>query len=226
MKLIDLVERLSAEVFVNDSKTLHVISNLVVDNFGLQFNKIGGGCLASQMVYSMSSVSGYKPEDIVTAINSSSLTGPFNGVTLENMYKFFDNKVLKIGGKKVKFQLSLNVYDTIDEGIDAVKSGQPITFIIGTNGDLLGKLNDTEYSNDGIVRISKSDMNNSHLTGSNTFHALLMIGYDSKGYVILRDMRSKYMFKGYAKISAKSLKLNPKAYKLLSIEVDSVKELK
>ena len=67
MRIVELLlEKMTAGVHVNSDQSLYVISGLIEKEFGPSFNKIGGGCLAAQMVFSMSAVSG-----IPSAINTS-----------------------------------------------------------------------------------------------------------------------------------------------------------
>lgn len=225
MKILELLEKLTADVHVNFDKKLYVITNLVQHEFGPRFDKITGGCLASQMIFSMASAANVDPEILIKALNNSKVTAGVYGTTLEDLYKVFNNKPIRVsdkdGGKKLTFKLSVET-PTLEAAIQDVKSGQPIIFIPSTHiQDALDNYRDQ----DGIAKISNNQMLR-NLTDQSTFHAYLLIGYDRDGYLILREMRHTYAYKGYIKLSVRALKKNPKAYKFITIVVDDVKQEK
>lgn len=221
MKLIELLlERLTAGVYVNSDKKLHVIASLVKETFGPRFDKITGGCLAAQMIYSMSAAADVEPDVLVNALNKSKVTAGYAGTTLENLYKVFHNKPIKVGDETLTFKLSVDT-PTLEGAIKEVKSGQPVIFI--PSSVLQNRFDD--HDDKGIADITDRDLQYD-LRSQSTYHAYLMIGYDAAGYIILREMRSTYAFKGYVKAPIRALKKNPKAYHCITIIVDDVKREK
>ena len=217
-----LFERLAAEVYVKDDQTLHVITDLVKRDFGLNFEKIGGGCLTTQMIYTMATAAKIEPKVLVDAINKSKVSSGVRGVTLEKLFTVFNGKNILVDDEMLKFKLSVEAYHTLDESIKEVKSGQPIVFIVG-NSYLLRSLNGVDKRGNGIADLTPEEVRNSNLGEASSFHAFMLIGYDSKDdLVILRDTRSMYAYKGFVKVSKKTLDENPHAYKMLAIVVDDV----
>jgi hypothetical protein len=216
MKLEELFEKLGAYVHVNNEETLAVIAKLVEKEFGPEFKKISLGCLVAQVVYSMSAIANIKPKDLINAINKSDLRGEFGGVSLENIFKIFE-KPINVGNKTLKFHLSVET-PKIEDVVKEVKSGQPVIFIPSV---VLQSYMDT--SDSGIVVLPNKDYGN--VKDQSVWHAFLIIGYDKDGYLIIRDMRSVYLYKGYAKVPIKPLKKIPNAYRLISVIVDRVEEL-
>lgn len=221
-ELNDLHEKLTAQVHTSLDKKLHVIANLVDTKFGLYFDKIYGGCLASQMIFTMSSVANVNPHTLTDALNRSAVSSGHIGPRLKDLWKVFHNKPIKVGSEVLTFKLSVHA-PTLAEAVESVKQGQPTVFIpsIAIQDAISDQVSLEEFDPDGVIELSDAILA-SPITEQRTFHAFLIIGYDVDGYLIVRDARSVYSFKGYAKLPYKQLEAHPNAYKLLEIAVDDL----
>jgi hypothetical protein len=218
MRLFELLlEKLTATVHVNSDKSLFLIADRIEKSFGPQFTKISGGCLTAQVIYAMSAAAKIKPDDLIYAINQSKLSAGVEGLTLEKLANFFQSPFKLKDGSTVEFKLSFE-NPSLDQAISDVKSGQSVVLI--PSADLQYVVDDVADSTDGIVKFD-SDATQSNVLNNRFFHAYLIVGYDAKeDFLIIRDMRSTYLFKGYAKIRVKDLRRAKKAYKLVNVVVD------
>jgi hypothetical protein len=57
------------------------------------------------------------------------------------------------------------------------------------------------------------------------YHALLAIGIDMMGYIIVRDSRAKYAYKGYAKIATHLLQDGWRFIDALAFEVQGFEKV-
>ena len=112
MKLVELLlEKMLAGVHTNSDKSLYVIRDLIEKEFGPSFAKIRGGCLAAQMVFSMSAASGIESKYLIYAINKSDLSAGFMGAKLEDLWKVLNGKKIHTPDETVIFELSLETPD-------------------------------------------------------------------------------------------------------------------
>lgn len=229
MKIRKLLEKLTAPVWINTDKKLHVISGLVEKEFGLHFKNIRGGCFVSQIVFSLAHSANIPYGPLVSHVNESDLRGPLAGVTLEQLFDVFNHKPIKISKKKtLSFDLSVETH-TLDGAINEVKGGQPVIFIVSRS--IQDRFDNTKYYSycpdtrqpDGIADLNSNTMSKD-VSDQSTWHAYMLIGYDEDGLLIIRDMRSIYSYNGYIKAKVSQLQTNPNAYKLISVVVNSVEE--
>ena len=233
MKLSDLFERLASPVYVNDSKTLYLVNNLIKKEFGIKsYEDSGGMCFLSQFIFSISSATGIPEQTIADVFKKK--TGYSEGHSLADLLDFFGKVDIPEGKKIHRLKLSFEKYSSIEEVVKAVKSGIPVTFITSAYHPLYRHVNDLEYGQDskkdpGLVYGFTKDRSGKPVTKKvgdwpeKVFHALIFVGYDS-GYKLLigRESRSTYGYKGYFKLKTKELKDNFDQFACLAIIVDSV----
>lgn len=228
MKVQDLFEQRFAPVHFNVDKTLYVIPTLLQKEFGLKFPSLEGACLASQMVFSMSAVSGIPPEQLAAA--AKRLRGSIEGTTLSALFNIFNNRPIKIDNKTIIFNLSTKIYDDVDEALQDVQRGQPVVMVVSAHSEIYWGVHGLERpishkEEVGIAEIKKKYFRYEKLDPTTDItHAYLIIGYDKPyDHMIVREMRSKYGFKGYAKIPTNLLRQNKRAAKFIAIVVDDFK---
>lgn len=249
MKLSDLFERLASPVYVNDSKTLYLVNNLIQKEFGLKtYDGSGGMCFLSQFVFSIASATGIKEQTIANVFKKQ--TDGSTGHSLADLLKFFGNVEIPDGNKIHKLKLSFEKYKNVDEVIAAVKSGIPVTFITSAYHPIYDQINqldgdsDTRYDTNPYPRgtearklWAKRHKNPGLVTGyvkKNTpaidkhprhiFHALIFVGYDTQYKLLIgRESRHSYGYKGYFKLEVNELKKVFNEFACLAIIVDEVK---
>lgn len=212
-----------APIHINDDRTLMVIPNLVETNFGIQRprsrSKWIGTCLIAQVSFTISSITGLKPmvlsKHILHHLGSE---GDANGFTLEEILEAFETPVLTRQGP-VWLTLGVTVYNTVNGMIEAVLSGFPVITIVPREvGDVLE--NEAALYGDGqsfaaVIRPAREGR----------YHSYLAIGFEVKNdlspvdFVIVRDSRNEYCFKGYMKIGSQTLTDGWKHICALSVDV-------
>jgi hypothetical protein len=185
-----------ADVYKNEPGTLYLHQALLEQSFGIQPRKGQGRCLLTQIAYSISAVCpAVKASRIVTHVDKhvKRKVGD-KGHTLDEIFKTFD-KPIKVDNGFLKLDVQLGIVETYDLLITKMLIGQPVIMIIDSDVCAV-LLNEALMYNDGEIR---NTMIRHGQTGS--YHSMLAMGLDLSGYVVLRDSRSKYAFKGYAKIA-------------------------
>lgn len=210
-----LLEREMAGLYVSQNQRLFVLGDLIEKEFGVHFKDLAGGCLASQFLFTLSAISGIKPQALVDKVK---VKGEWNGTTLQALFKLYDNKDIKLpDGRSVKFKLSVESYTTA-EAVAAVKSGQPVVAVVPSYlaSGVDWKLPKSKILQKDDVR-AYGDVNN-----HNQFHAWLLIGYDAdEKTLIFREARDQYAAGGYIKIRERDIKAN--TIKWIATIVDSFK---
>jgi hypothetical protein len=102
-------------------------------------------------------------------------------------------------------------YKDIDQALKDCQTGQPVVMVISTNNPGWDCYLSNDADEPGETRVFRDSKPIKKYTKKDmdivSFHALLVIGYDVAGdFVIFRDIRDSYSFKGYTKIK-KSLLL-------------------
>lgn len=223
MKLQDLFERISAPVHINDEKTLVVIASLVEKHFGVGFTKIQGGCLTTQVIYSLiHAVPGLKAQDLANALNLSDLESNVYGLTLKQLFKFFKKPVELDDGRVLSFKLSASVH-TPQNAMDEVKQGIPVICIPCSRlEDIINRMpKDGMHNGAGEIYVPDS-IGEENVTNNKGSHAFMMIGFDQENF-IWRETRNSYAFRGYVKIPFKNLVKFPNSVRYITVNVDDVK---
>jgi uncharacterized protein YvpB len=232
MKLRELLfERLLAPTFINDKKTLYLINDLIQKKFGLEtYSGSGGMCLLSQVVMTIAATSGIPSQTIANYFQKET-TGRV-GHTLDDLVKFFGNIEINHAGKLHKLKLTTSKYKSVSDVIKAIKSGQPVTMITAVEHPLYNQLDDLQRddANDRIehkgllIGFAKNKNAKSIDQYKNkTFHALLMVGYDSAYKMLIgRESRDSYGYKGYLRIKEEELNDSFSHFAFISVNVEDV----
>ena len=217
---------LRAPVHINETNTLMVIPNLVQEKFGIQKPKSTtrwiGTCFVAQVSFTISSITGIKPMEISKHILRNigrSIDG--NGATLEEIMRTFELPLLTRQGP-VWLKLGVSVYDSLESMTDAILDGRPVITIVAREvGDVLE--NEAAAYGDGCTYATVI-----RPASEGRYHSYLAIGYEIKqkgghtDFVILRDSRHEYCYKGYLKLGVNTLFQGWNFVKALSIDVLSV----
>lgn len=232
----DLFERLASPVYVNDSKTLYLVNNLIQKEFGIKsYEGSGGMCFLSQFIFSIASATGMSSQTIADVFKKQ--TDYHTGHSLDSLLKFFGNVDIPDGDKIHRLKLSFEKYSSVNEIIKAVKSGIPVTFITSAYHPIYRQFNDLEYGQDskkdpGLIYGFTKYKSGNPVTkkvgewAEKVFHALIFVGYDTQYKLLIgRESRSTYGYKGYFKLRAKELEKSFDQFACLAIIVDSIKTI-
>lgn len=235
MKLIDLFERLAAQVHENDVKSLYVIASLIEKRFKINNPSGGGVCLLAQVVMSIAATTGLKPNDIIKQFyNQVGKYLNYEGTTLKQIMDTLQDVIIVDEQKqKYKLKLSMTGYKNADAMLSAVKSGQPVIIVASNSGVFRNALDYIEMfarhdSATGIATLKRFEANlklNKDPKGSDYYHhSLLVVGYDSaEKTVILRDIRDSYGYKGYYKVEKAIFDKHWKMIRIaFSVDVDDM----
>lgn len=186
---------LRAKVRFNSDSTLCYIESLLELEFGIRQRGRIGQCLITQVVYTIASKTGIKPSILAQHFWQFANGGDARGFTLQEVLSVFDGIPVETQHGPVWLRLGVIRLSNLEAIVDDLAHGHPIITLIGrASGDAI----ETEaimYS-DGIV-----DATAIRHYGDAPIHSYLAIGLDVDGYVILRDSRHKYSFRGYLKLN-------------------------
>ena len=214
---------LRAPVHFNEASTLMVIPNLVQEKFGIQKPKSTtrwiGTCFIAQVAFTISSITGIKPMEISKHIlRNIGRTVGAEGATLEEIMRTFRLPVLTRQGP-VWLKLGVSVYNNVAEMADAILLGHPVITIVAREvGDVLE--NEAATYGDGCTFATCI-----RPASEGRYHSYLAIGYEVKPkrghthFVILRDSRHEYCYKGYLKLGVNTLHQGFNFIRALSIDV-------
>lgn len=214
---------LRAPVHINEASTLMVIPNLVEKEFGIQKPKSTtrwiGTCFIAQVAFTISSITGIKPMEISKHIfrNIGRSIGQ-NGATLEEIMRTFELPLLTRQGP-VWLTLSVSVFNSLESMTDAILNGYPVITILPREvGDVL-------ESEAAVYGDGKTYATPIRPAREGRYHSYLAIGYEIKAegdptdFVILRDSRHDYCYKGYLKLGVNVLFQGWNFTRALSIDV-------
>jgi hypothetical protein len=211
------MKRQFAKVNTNANRTLWYIESLIEKKFGLPYHKKKfGSCLYSQFVFTIAALAGKKDREIhkQQILDSHSEEGD-NPLSLIQSFST-DHRVKYVG------------YQNIDKALEDCKKGQPTVMVISTNNpgwccdldgysyqsfDRRSEPGETYIFKDKPIRqYTAKDMRDGV-----SFHALLIVGYDvANDFVIFRDVRTAYSYRGYTMIKRSLLRENNKAAEYFS----------
>ena len=217
---------LRAPVHVNKQSNLVLISNLIEETFGIQkprsTSKWIGTCLVAQVAFTISAITGMKPMVISKHIlREFGSEGDKFGFTIEEILRTFDAPVLTRKGP-VWINLELSAYDSVETMLNAIICGHPTLLIMGREvcdaleTEAMAYKDGCSYAT--VIRPA----------AEGSYHSFLAIGYEMKtdpypnDFLIVRDSRHVYSYKGYLKIGINTLDQGCDFIRALSVNVLSV----
>ena len=188
--------KFNAHVHYNQDNSLAIIDNLLEHEFGVT-TKAEGSCLIAQAVYAIWSQTGIPIMDLVKHIDKYT---PRNvdllGHTLSEIMSTF-HVPIKTAGGYVSIDVEAFKYHSIEGVVDAVLDGTPVIFIF-PSASIEAMIGEAMQYGDGEVRATT-------IRGATEirFHAMLCIGAvkDELPFLIMRESRHEYGYKGYLKIN-------------------------
>jgi hypothetical protein len=197
------MSRLLAHVHTNKSKTLSVIANLVKSRFSVD---TWYGCLHNQFLYTVESLTGRPTWD--TWIR----TEPGNeGIAPLDLIKMYKRKLKE-------YSIEYIGYQDIDEALEDTLKGQPVVMVISSDNPMYDDSNSwylEDRKHPGEIIYFSGDILNP--PKNNGYHALLLIGYDSKNdFLIFRDSKDVHSYNGYFRVKKKLVKSNPESARFFS----------
>jgi hypothetical protein len=213
MHIRPLLER-PVNVHVNGQLT--VLVDLIKRDFGSELRAIpfDQRCMTAQVAYVLSARTQVPLTDLLkifaTAYNKkldrqARYKVDAYGVTPQQLFDAYDGFKLVIKDKPYKLKLSFDHYTSVEEIVSAVKEGHPVIVPYNSYGRFSNGAN--HHSNEGKFHQKFIDRRGVRDPHSSYYHALLAVGVDEGSKeVILRDIRSLYLFKGYVKVPYKAMR--------------------
>lgn len=204
-----------AELHESENKLLVVHKSLVQKDFGIRARKGQGRCLVTQVAYTVEAVFPKLRASRVAAHIDKHITREVGkeGHTIEEILKTFDHPIKSDHAYDVQLFTQIRSYKGYDEVLSDLLNGQPVMLMIDSDVCAV-LLNEALSYQDGEIRATVIRHGR-----SGQYHAMLAIGVDATGYIVLRDSRSKYAFKGYAKIATHILQDGWRFIDTLALEV-------
>lgn len=188
--------KFNAHVHYNADNNLAIIDNLLEHEFGVN-TKAEGSCLIAQAAYAIWSQTGIPIMDLVKHIDKyTPRKVDMFGHTLSEIMSAF-HVPIKTSGGYVLIEAETFKYHTIEAVVDSVLDGTPIIFIFPA-ASIEAMIGEAMQYGDGEVR-------DTTIRGATEirFHAMLCIGAvkDKLPFLIMRESRHEYGYKGYLKIN-------------------------
>lgn len=211
----------TAKIHENERKTLLVHAPLVQKDFGIRQRAGQGRCLVTQVAYTVEAVFPRLRASRVATHIDKHITRRIGkeGHTIAEILATFNYPIKSDHDYDVKLETRVRKYGQYDEVLDDLMRGQPVMLMIDSDVCAV-LLNEAISYQDGEVRATVIRHGR-----SGQYHALLAIGVDMLGYIIVRDSRAKYAFKGYAKIATHLLQDGWRFIDALAFEVQGFEKV-
>ena len=207
--LSELLSLLEAPARVHVNGKLSVLADLIQTGFGHELTDIpfSNRCLIGQFVYTLHARTGLSVTKCIGVFlkryiyysdrDIKRMSGL--GVTPQELIDIYDGQTVTVNKKKFKLVCSFHTYHGEQELAAAVEAGNPVIVPFPYNSGFSRGVEN--HSEDGKFheRFVKSEYLAPSMTDHN--HSLLAVGVDrGSNELILRDMRSHYLYKGYVKV--------------------------
>jgi hypothetical protein len=211
----------TAQIHENAKKTLLVHAPLVQKVFGIRQRAGQGRCLVTQVAYTVEAVFPRLRASRVATHIDKHITRSVNkeGHTIAEILETFNYPIKSDHSYDIKLETRVRKYGQYDELLDDLMRGQPVMLMIDSDVCAV-LLNEAISYQDGEIRATVIRHGR---TGQ--YHALLAIGIDMMGYIIVRDSRAKYAYKGYAKIATHLLQDGWRFIDALAFEVQGFEKV-
>lgn len=208
-----------AEISKNETQSLVFMPSLLQKKFGISFRKNQGRCLLAQVAFAVAAQLPFiKPSRIVTHVDKwcdhfLNRTIDSDGHTLQEILASFNVPVNIGDGRGLHIDLRLKRHTLLDGAINDVLLGQPVMVIFDRHvcsalEDEANRYKDGEVHST-VIRHGRS----------NLYHCMMIVGLDVSGYLILRDIRDVYGFRGYLKVATHILADGFKHLEMFSPEI-------
>jgi hypothetical protein len=205
----------TAKMHENERKTLFVHAPLVQEKFGIKPRKGQGRCLVTQVAYTVEAVFPRLRASRIASHIDKHITREVgkDGHMISEILKTFDHPIKSDHPYDIQLFTQIREYHEYDAMLSDLLQGQPVMLMIDSDVCAV-LLNEAISYQDGEIRATVIRHGR-----SGNWHSLLAIGVDMMGYVIVRDSRSKYAYKGYAKIATHLLQDGWRNISALGFEV-------
>lgn len=194
---------------------LSVIADLIKAEFGDELDAIPmyNKCLIAQVAYTLHARTQLTVTKIIELFLKKYIHSPKDGegigfvrgkgITPEKLYHIFDGQVISLDGKKFKLDIGFHVYHSTTEIVTAVKAGHPVIVPYSIESRFDSGIE--SHDDEGKYHGSHIDAPEGTISDDDYRHCVLAVGVDEGSEeIIVRDIRSKYLYKGYVKIPYKA----------------------
>lgn len=203
--LSQLLERQrTAAVHISANRELVVIQDLIQTEFVVDSDHILLRCMLAQSAYLIGAKLNINPHIISGQIDvwlkqkRSEGTYMSAGMTPQDIIDSLDGQTLTLGKQRLNLSVAFREFHTSVEMIHAIDTGHPV-LIPYNNDSAFSKSIENFEQETGHVDAAALELDDNEEMGPD-YHVLLAVGYDKAERVfILRDNRSKYLYKGYVK---------------------------
>ncbi len=184
----------SKTAHIHDTDDLLYLKNALHHKEFQKMDAKGDACLYLQVVHTVAMQLGISPKVIADQWYPKI---PKRGLTLDEIISGIQDNV-EINGKKIK--LGADNVGSLDNALEAVKSGVPVICMAKTHGTVMN----SKFLSDGTLKIRKKNADY-----DDQYHALMLFGIDKKnGQVLFRD--SDHDDSSFMSVSNDQDKENPK----------------
>lgn len=208
--LAELLSLVEAPARIHANGKLTVLADLIEEEFGEELNVLPmwHKCLIAQIAYIIKARTGLTMNKIIHLALMKYIKMPKSeiaeigerGTTPDQTIKLWNNKVVSVARERYRIKCAFHSFHGVSELITAVKQGHPV--LVAFNID--SPFADGSDSPDDEGRYRRGDeefYTPPNLDKGTKHHVLLAVGVDEDSEeIILRDIRSTYLYKGYIKV--------------------------
>lgn len=213
--LTELLQLLEAPARVHVNGKLSVIADLIKTKFGDELDGIPmyNKCLIAQVVYTLHARTGMTVAKVIELFLKRYIHAPNDGegigfvkgkgITPEKLYHIFDGQTVSMGGKKYRLDIGFTAYQSTAEIVTAIKEGHPVIVPYSIESRFDSGIE--SHDDEGKYHGSHVDAPEGNVSDEDYRHCVLAVGVDEESEeIIIRDIRDKYLYKGYVKVPFKA----------------------
>jgi hypothetical protein len=208
--LSELLSLLEAPARLHVNGKLSVLADLIEEEFGEALNALPmyHKCLIAQIAYIIKARTPLTIDKIIHMALTKYVKMSDaeikeigkRGTTPEQTIAIWNGRRVTVGGKTYKLECKFHAYHGVKQLVSAVKAGHPVLVPFNVDSDFA--TGSENHDGEGRYVRSEEEFYFPPEHGSNArHHVLLAVGVDDESEeVIMRDIRSTYLHKGYVKI--------------------------
>lgn len=234
--LKELSSLLEAPARMHVNGKLSVIADLIKTEFGDELDGIPmhNKCLIAQVVYSLHARTSFTVSRLVDLfikrylqLTNDEGTGEGigfvknKGISPERIYHIFNGQTISVAGKKYRLHIGFQDYHSTKEIVDAVKAGNPV--IVPYSIESWFDSGIESHDEEGKYNAAFIDRPDNPIGDEDYRHCQLAVGVDEESEeIILRDIRSRYLHKGFVKVPYKAFDTYIKTAFAFDVELELI----
>jgi hypothetical protein len=211
-----------AHLHYNEARSLAFMDDLLETEFGIT-STAGGSCLLAQVAYSIHAQTGIPVQAIVDHVEARiDRVVDSNGHTMQEITDALEFPIRTEDGFSIAVEFDLAQHHTVRSVTDCVLHGIPVLVIMSSESAGAAQHEADAYK-DGTIETTpiRAAREMEGEAPGLRYHTFMVIGVDIAGYLVLRDTRHQYAYKGFLKMNTVIADTYFKNMYWMSLEVTS-----